>query len=713
MGANAHRPMLIAVPAALSVCLLSPLLLTLRAHLLLLIPVGLLLLIPALRRRPTVPFLLAVTAVFLVRCGLYQHFTYLPARQTCLTTETLTMEVVDTLGGGKFCTVRVTGDDTRVRRGTRLRLYHGDRLVPERHEVLYGEVKLSLPDPPMAYAADDVFAVAMPTVFGEDGLQTLSTGDVPALQQLRGRLLSLLRQRMPGEEGAVLCAMLLGEKQEIPDELDSAFRSSGLPHLLVVSGLHLTLVVGAVFAALRLCRLRGRPRVVLTMLVTLLYMQLVGLTPSVMRAGTMCLIMLIGRLFRRRADGLNSLGAALLLLLLICPHAWRDIGLQLSFGATFGVLAIAPGISAAWSKAKSRGRVPRFVLDSLAVTLGASLPILPLTALYFRQISWTSPVANVLASLPSTGLLITGMAGVVLLPVPVLNTLGTGLLWVSGVLCRILCGIARLLGGSSATLPVRADWMVLWLTAACAVLSWLLAHRHRRAAVRTLIVAAALCVAVGGARTLRLHDRARVCAVPADSGAALLIGQNGRYAAVARDADGLNALRRALTAAGDPTVEVLITGGGTQDAATVLAFIADYAPQAVYAATDAQWTFGLRDAPDAGELTADEPIAIPGGTLRCAADGRLIAVIGAAECTLLPEGLPSGEIPPDECGGLAVFSDTAAAQNGWRAYAFAVCADSGTAQHAPSAQPDVRSDNEACWLTAGRDGKWSKSDDIG
>ena len=50
MGANAHRPMLIAVPAALSVCLLSPLLLTLRAHLLLLIPVGLLLLIPALRR---------------------------------------------------------------------------------------------------------------------------------------------------------------------------------------------------------------------------------------------------------------------------------------------------------------------------------------------------------------------------------------------------------------------------------------------------------------------------------------------------------------------------------------------------------------------------------------------------------------------------------------------------------------------------------------
>lgn len=711
MGANAHRPMLIAVPAALSVCLISPLLLTLRAHLLLLIPVGLLLLIPALRRRPTVPFLLAVTAVFLIRCGLYQHLVYLPARQACLTTETLTMKVIDTQGGGKFCTVRVTEDGTRVRRGMQLRLYHGDRLVPERHEVLYGEVKLSLPDPPMAYAADDVFAVAMPTVFGEDGLQTLSTGDVPALQQMRGRLLSLLRQRMPGEEGAVLGAMLLGEKQSIPDELDGAFRSSGLPHLLVVSGLHLTLVVGAVFAALRLCRLREQLRVVLTMIVTLLYMQLVGLTPSVMRAGTMCLIMLTGRLFRRRADGLNSLGAALLLLLLICPHAWRDIGLQLSFGATFGVLAIAPGIDAAWSKAEGRGRVPRFVLGGLAVTLGASLPILPLTALYFRQISWTSPVANVLASLPSTGLLITGMAGIVLLPVPVLNTLGTGLLWVSGVLCRILCGIARLLGGSSATLPVRSNWMVLWLTAACAVLSWLLAHRHRRAAVRTLIVAVALCVAVGGVRTLRLHDRVRACAVPADSGAALLIGQNGRYAAVARDADGLNALRRALTAAGDPTVEVLIAGGGTQDAATVLAFIADYAPQAVYAAEGAQWTFGLRDAPDAGELTAQ--VAIPGGTLRCTADGRLIAAIGAAQCTLLPEGLPSGEIPPDECGGLAVFSDTTAVQDGWRAYAFAVCANSGTAQHAPSAQPDIRSDNEACWLTAGRDGKWSKSDDIG
>ena len=96
-------------------------------------------------------------------------------------------------------------------------------------------------------------------------------------------------------------------------------------------------------------RLGYRLSAVLTIPFILAFMLLVGFTPSVCRAGVMCLVWLGGYLVSRRQDGLNSLGLAAMLLLAENPYTLQNAGFQLSFMATAGILLIAPRLMGPFS----------------------------------------------------------------------------------------------------------------------------------------------------------------------------------------------------------------------------------------------------------------------------------------------------------------------------------------------------------------------------
>ena len=132
----------------------------------------------------------------------------------------------------------------------------------------------------------------------------------------------------------MLSALCLGRDEDVPATVTADFQDSGLGHLLVVSGLHLSLVVLGVRWLLRRLRLGRRMASLMTIPVMVAFMALIGASPSILRAGLMCLCWLSGTLLRRRADGLNSLGLAMTCILLVQPYQLWQAGFQFSFLAT-------------------------------------------------------------------------------------------------------------------------------------------------------------------------------------------------------------------------------------------------------------------------------------------------------------------------------------------------------------------------------------------
>lgn len=139
-----------------------------------------------------------------------------------------------------------------------------------------------------------------------------------------------------------MTAMCTGDKTALSPDVTFGFRQAGLSHLLAVSGLHMAILAQAVLGLLRFLRVPRRWAALGAAGVVVPFMLLTGMTPSVVRSGVMCLVLLAGQLLRRRADSRNSLGFALLLLVLPNPYVVLDVGLQLSFAATVGLVALGP-----------------------------------------------------------------------------------------------------------------------------------------------------------------------------------------------------------------------------------------------------------------------------------------------------------------------------------------------------------------------------------
>lgn len=235
--------------------------------------------------------------------------------------------------------------------------------------------------------------------------------------RFRQKTADALLEELPLDVRPLLRAMCLGDKSTLEEDTVYAFRHSGVSHLLVVSGLHMSIVAMGVFGLFRKCRVSRRLSSAAALVALWLFALLVGFHPSVVRACVLNTLVLSGNLFRRRADGLNSLGGGLLILWLVNPYCVYDVGLWLSFGATYGLLRLLPRMTTVCNdfykthKTGKAERPLRFVSESLCVTLAATLPILPICALVFGEISLIAPVTNLLAVFPATVLLWSTAAG--------------------------------------------------------------------------------------------------------------------------------------------------------------------------------------------------------------------------------------------------------------------------------------------------------------
>lgn len=214
---------------------------------------------------------------------------------------------------------------------------------------------------------------------------------------LRRAVRQSIERNLAGAPAGLLLGVLLGEKRRISEEVRGAFRRVGLAHALVVSGLHVGMVGGFFFLGFRLLRLADRPSSTATIAALVLYALATGAQVPVVRAVLMGAVVLLGRVLRRQGDIYNTLGLAALAILVLWPESPWSLSFQLSFGATWAIVALHGPIASLFPAAFQRpdSRIGRWVVSPLCASLAAQLGTGPLIAYSFQQLALTGVVANI------------------------------------------------------------------------------------------------------------------------------------------------------------------------------------------------------------------------------------------------------------------------------------------------------------------------------
>ncbi len=222
---------------------------------------------------------------------------------------------------------------------------------------------------------------------------------------VRRHLNRTIDRTLKGSPGALLRGVLLGERRKLPAEVTEAFSDSGVIHVLAVSGLHVGLIVGIFYSLFCALRLRETAATLLTLTLIFLYMFVVDLRPSVVRATIMASVIMVGRLLERESDLLNAIAFAGLIILIWNPLFLFELGFQLSFVATLSIVYLHGRLKELLLPFLKATSPPwaRWICSGLLVSLSAQLGTFPIIAYYFQKAPIISIVANLLV-VPLIGL---------------------------------------------------------------------------------------------------------------------------------------------------------------------------------------------------------------------------------------------------------------------------------------------------------------------
>ena len=242
-------------------------------------------------------------------------------------------------------------------------------------------------------------------IFSGHPVNVSTDGNKPPMYyvlELNSALRQGLFMELDKDCAAFSSAMLLGDKYSMSQQMKELFRASGISHITVVSGLHLSVistVAGRIFK-----KLLKKPWLsgCATIIVLFLFAALTGFGFPVVRAFVLQSVFILGGLFRRKSDSLNLLGLAALVILIPNPYAAGDIGMQLSFLATLGIILWSKKISGFIMKhllkIKLLSKIP-FIenfTDAFSASVSATIWTLPVIIFTFGSVSTVGVVINII-----------------------------------------------------------------------------------------------------------------------------------------------------------------------------------------------------------------------------------------------------------------------------------------------------------------------------
>ena len=365
------------------------------------------------------------------------------------------------------------------------------------------------------------------------------------VQSARLEIAERIAAALPDVSGAVAAALMVGERGAIPDDVRDAMQQSGLAHLLAISGLHVGLVAGFVFFAIR-GLLAMWPGVVLrypvkkwaaaaALSMSAVYLLLAGSPVPTQRAFIMTGLVLLAVILDRRGISMRLVAWAATLILLIRPEAFLSVSFQMSFAAVVALVAAYEVVGDKFRRSLgNRGtgrRLALYFASILLTTIVASLATAPFAVFHFNQFATYSIVSNLIA-IPIAAFWVMPLMVVALVLMPfglegeVMPVLGAGIDLIVGVAMQVSSW-----PGASLNVPAPS---VLGLTLAVAGGLWLCLWQTRwRLAGVLPIVVGLLSIATSEPPNVLVSPDGKLTGILGHDG--VLLVSNGRAQSFVRD----------------------------------------------------------------------------------------------------------------------------------------------------------------------------------
>lgn len=308
------------------------------------------------------------------------------------------------------------------------------------------------------------------------------------LERLRQSIAERIRAAVPGESGAIAVSLITGERGGITEETNAAYRDSGLVHILSISGLHMVIMAGSVYAAVRLA-LAAFPAVALRFSTKKWaaaaalagaggYLLISAPSVPTLRAFLMIAIMFVAVMLDRQALAMRNVAIAALVILVCFPESVLDAGFQMSFAAVVSLIAAYEAARERTEEQDRRGwlRAVAFFLGGILLsTVIASVAVAPFGAYHFHQSQQYALLANLIA-VPICNLVVMPAALMTLVLMPLgleafpLAAMAKGIdamtataYWVAALPGAVI-HIAEISTASFALMVAGGLWLTLWQT---------------------------------------------------------------------------------------------------------------------------------------------------------------------------------------------------------------------------------------------------------
>lgn len=428
--------------------------------------------------------------------------------------------------------ITANGKTVLAGRTYRVKLYVYDQLELKPGDRVTGTFRLRYTadggeKAPTYHQGKGIFLLA----YAKTDRQITPANEIPAQYYpavLRQRIMDQLDKTFPEDTLGFARALLLGDSSELSYEVDSAFQTSGIRHVIAVSGLHISILFSVIYL------IGGRKRflgLILGIPVLLIFAAIAGFTPSIIRACIMQALMLVAVTLNKDYDPPTALAFSALVMLAVNPLTVTSVSFQLSVSCMIGIFLFTKRIhdfilnEKRKEKAKGNGlkaRLIRWTVSSGSVTIGAMITTAPLCAYYFESVSLISILTNLLTlwvvSFIFYGIMAACILGAVWLP------LGKAVAWVISWAIRYVIGAAKLLSKIPlASVYTKSVYIVVWLILCYVLLAVFLCCKKKYPGLLATCIGVTLCVAVGVSWLEPRMDAFRFTALPVEQGQCLLL----------------------------------------------------------------------------------------------------------------------------------------------------------------------------------------------
>ena len=215
------------------------------------------------------------------------------------------------------------------------------------------------------------------------------------INDIRQSIKNNARNLLDEKTYSIYMGIILGDTSEIDENTKEIFRNSNMAHILAVSGMHISYIIVGITVILN--KILGRKMSnMVAILVLLLYCIITGFSPSIIRASTMGIMVLLSKLIHRKNDIWLSIAISLFIILIYNPYLIMDVGLQFSYAGTLGIMLFNKNVLKILNKSKENKSI---IKQIISISISAQVFILPLSIFHFNTIGIYFIIVNILLSI--------------------------------------------------------------------------------------------------------------------------------------------------------------------------------------------------------------------------------------------------------------------------------------------------------------------------